>query len=284
MRGDPALTQRQPMAGRLFPLTTPFTSRFRLNSSNPTNLPPTKQPTHTPSVFTDRAHSRTRSNHPLQINQQPQWEPAADLERPPECAFHLPAAAARHPPEHSRAPPARPPPPPSAPRPARPEADLHSYMGWWGSFGGPAQKGVTTYALSSNRQNPMAGTAYNAVFNSWRRFKGSALYVIPPFVAYYLMMDWAEKRYARGRCRRRTSADGAQKRVPQQQGGPRSLRRRGGGVSGGLAAWKCDRLRACEVLLEEGGGGVHSAAAVYWFRGNISLVSSVCSGRFRESV
>jgi ubiquinol-cytochrome c reductase subunit 8 len=37
----------------------------------------------------------------------------------------------------------------------------------------------------------MAGTAYNAVFNTWRRFKGSILYVAPPFVLYYFVMNWA---------------------------------------------------------------------------------------------
>lgn len=71
----------------------------------------------------------------------------------------------------------------------------HRYMGWWGNIGSLPQKGVTTYALSSNRQRPLAGTAHAAVFNSWRRFKGSVLYVIPPFVAYYFIMDWAEKRF-----------------------------------------------------------------------------------------
>jgi ubiquinol-cytochrome c reductase subunit 8 len=40
----------------------------------------------------------------------------------------------------------------------------------------------------------MAGAGHNAIFNSWRRFKGSALYVVPPFVAYYFVMDWAERR------------------------------------------------------------------------------------------
>jgi ubiquinol-cytochrome c reductase subunit 8 len=68
---------------------------------------------------------------------------------------------------------------------------VHSYIGWWGSFGGLPQKGITTYALSSNRQRPLAGTAYNAVFNTWRRFKGSILYVAPPFVLYYFVMNWA---------------------------------------------------------------------------------------------
>lgn len=69
------------------------------------------------------------------------------------------------------------------------------YMGWWGSFGTPPQKGITTYTLSANRQRPLAGTMHAAVFNSWRRFKGQVLYVAPPFVVAYLVMDWAVKEY-----------------------------------------------------------------------------------------
>ncbi|KAF8417829.1 cytochrome b-c1 complex subunit 8 [Tirmania nivea] len=68
------------------------------------------------------------------------------------------------------------------------------YMGWWGSFGSLPQKGVTTYALSPNRQKPLAGTAHAAVFNSFRRFRQSVLYVVPPFIAGYMLMDWATKR------------------------------------------------------------------------------------------
>ncbi|KAF8468881.1 cytochrome b-c1 complex subunit 8 [Kalaharituber pfeilii] len=68
------------------------------------------------------------------------------------------------------------------------------YMGWWGSLGSLPQKGVTSYALAPNRQKPMAGTVYNGVFNTFRRFRQSVLYVIPPFVLGYYLMDWATKR------------------------------------------------------------------------------------------
>lgn len=57
--------------------------------------------------------------------------------------------------------------------------------------GSQTQKGITTYALSANRQRPLAGTANAAVFNSWRRFKAQALYVIPPFAIAYMTMNWA---------------------------------------------------------------------------------------------
>lgn len=63
------------------------------------------------------------------------------------------------------------------------------------TLGSQPQKGVTTYALSANRQRPFAGAAHAAVFNTWRRFRGQVLYVVPPFVALYLIIDYAEKRY-----------------------------------------------------------------------------------------
>ena len=60
--------------------------------------------------------------------------------------------------------------------------------------GSQTQKGITTYSLSANRQKPLAGALNAAIFNSWRRFRGQALYVIPPFVAAYLLLEWADKK------------------------------------------------------------------------------------------
>ncbi|KAI9889434.1 MAG: hypothetical protein M1814_005297 [Vezdaea aestivalis] len=68
------------------------------------------------------------------------------------------------------------------------------YMGWWGSFGTGPQKGVTTYAISSNRQRPLAGAFHAAIFNTWRRFKGQVLYIAPPMAIAYVTMQWAIKR------------------------------------------------------------------------------------------
>jgi len=65
----------------------------------------------------------------------------------------------------------------------------------WGHKRIPKQKGITTYMLSPNRQRPMANAYYNAVFNTFRRSKNQFLYVVPPLVVAYLLMDWAEKRY-----------------------------------------------------------------------------------------
>lgn len=56
-------------------------------------------------------------------------------------------------------------------------------------------KGITTYSLSQNRQRPAAGMLYNAFFNTYRRAKAQVLYVLPPFIAAYALMDWATKKY-----------------------------------------------------------------------------------------
>ncbi|KAI9830867.1 MAG: hypothetical protein M1826_004296 [Phylliscum demangeonii] len=65
------------------------------------------------------------------------------------------------------------------------------YLGSWGDLGSAPQKGIVTYALSPNRQRPLAGVLNAAVFNSWRRFRNQVLYFAPPLVGAYLLMDWA---------------------------------------------------------------------------------------------
>ncbi|KAF3762894.1 UcrQ-domain-containing protein [Cryphonectria parasitica EP155] len=73
----------------------------------------------------------------------------------------------------------------------------NKYLGHgWGSFGTPVQKqkGIVTYGLAPNRQNPFAGAAHAAVFNTWRRFSSQVLYVVPPFIAAYFVMGWAIER------------------------------------------------------------------------------------------
>ncbi len=59
---------------------------------------------------------------------------------------------------------------------------------------GPKQKGVNVYTLAANRQRPLAGAMHNAVFKSWRRFRGQVLYVVPPLIAMYYTIAWANKR------------------------------------------------------------------------------------------
>ncbi|KAF2466037.1 uncharacterized protein BDR25DRAFT_306259 [Lindgomyces ingoldianus] len=65
------------------------------------------------------------------------------------------------------------------------------YLGWWGSLGSPPQKGVTVYAMSANRQNPLAGAMNAAVFNTFRRSRKQILYWLPPMLLGYATMQWA---------------------------------------------------------------------------------------------
>ncbi|ORY63018.1 UcrQ family protein [Pseudomassariella vexata] len=75
-----------------------------------------------------------------------------------------------------------------------PLGKYNKYLGGWGNFGGMKQRGIITYGLSANRQNPLAGTAHDAVFNTWRRFSRQVLYVAPPLVFFYYTMEWAIER------------------------------------------------------------------------------------------
>ncbi|KAH6697013.1 cytochrome b-c1 complex subunit 8, partial [Plectosphaerella plurivora] len=67
----------------------------------------------------------------------------------------------------------------------------NSFLGDWGSIGGQKQRGIITYGLSANRQNPFAHAAHDAVFNTFRRFRSQVLYIVPPMVIGYYAMDWA---------------------------------------------------------------------------------------------
>ncbi|KAI1811556.1 cytochrome b-c1 complex subunit 8 [Poronia punctata] len=68
------------------------------------------------------------------------------------------------------------------------------YLGGWGNFGGAKQKGIITYSLSANRQNPFAGAFHDAIFNTWRRFSKQVLYWAPPMIFGYYYMSWATER------------------------------------------------------------------------------------------
>ncbi|KAK3953784.1 ubiquinol-cytochrome-c reductase chain VIII [Pseudoneurospora amorphoporcata] len=68
------------------------------------------------------------------------------------------------------------------------------FLGGWGNFGGMKQKGIISYGISPNRQNPLAGTAHDAVFNTFRRFSAQFLYWAPSLVAGYYIMNWAVER------------------------------------------------------------------------------------------
>ncbi|KAK1756840.1 cytochrome b-c1 complex subunit 8 [Echria macrotheca] len=70
----------------------------------------------------------------------------------------------------------------------------NKYLGGWGAMGGMKQKGIITYGISNNRQNPFAGAFHDAVFNTARRVRAQILYIAPPVIGAYLLMDWATKR------------------------------------------------------------------------------------------
>lgn len=57
------------------------------------------------------------------------------------------------------------------------------------------QKGVTTYALSQNRQKPLGGAFNAAIFNTFRRTRQQILFWAPPMIAGYSIMQWAIERY-----------------------------------------------------------------------------------------
>lgn len=57
------------------------------------------------------------------------------------------------------------------------------------------QRGIISYGISPNRQNPFAGAAHDAVFNTFRRFSSQFLYWAPATVAGYYIMNWAVERY-----------------------------------------------------------------------------------------
>ena len=61
--------------------------------------------------------------------------------------------------------------------------------------GGSKQKGIITYGLAANRQNPFAGAFNDAIFNTFRRTRGTIFYWLPPLLAAYYLMDWANERY-----------------------------------------------------------------------------------------
>lgn len=58
----------------------------------------------------------------------------------------------------------------------------------------PEAKGIITYGLSANRQNPFAGVFHDAIFNTFRRSKAQIFYWLPTMLAAYYLMEWATER------------------------------------------------------------------------------------------
>lgn len=68
-----------------------------------------------------------------------------------------------------------------------------TYMGWWGHIGSPKQKYITTYTVSPYATKPMKGALYNSVFNTFRRVKNQAFFVVVPFFIVGAIWNKAEK-------------------------------------------------------------------------------------------
>ncbi|CAO3660119.1 unnamed protein product [Umbelopsis ramanniana] len=71
----------------------------------------------------------------------------------------------------------------------------HGYMGWWGSMGGPKQKGITTYSLSPFEQKPFAGVSRAMIFNTSRRVSAQIPYIGVAFGIGYGIYTWANARH-----------------------------------------------------------------------------------------
>lgn len=65
----------------------------------------------------------------------------------------------------------------------------------WGHKDLPKISGIASYTISPNRTKPMAGAYRNVIFNTFRRSRQQVFYVVPPFVAAYLIMEWANEKY-----------------------------------------------------------------------------------------
>ncbi|KAK9459885.1 cytochrome b-c1 complex subunit 8 [Lipomyces oligophaga] len=72
----------------------------------------------------------------------------------------------------------------------------HGYMGWWGDMGGPKQRGIVTYSISSYAQKPFAGVLHAAVFNSFRRVSSQVIFFIVPIGIYGYILQTAKARNA----------------------------------------------------------------------------------------
>ncbi|KAK4237779.1 cytochrome b-c1 complex subunit 8 [Achaetomium macrosporum] len=75
-----------------------------------------------------------------------------------------------------------------------PLGKYNHYLGTWGNFGSLKQKGIVSYGIAPNRQNPLAGAFHDAIFNTWRRFRNQVIYFAPPMIAGYYVLNWAIER------------------------------------------------------------------------------------------
>ncbi|PWN31087.1 putative ubiquinol-cytochrome c reductase complex 11 kda protein [Jaminaea rosea] len=68
------------------------------------------------------------------------------------------------------------------------------YMGWWGSMGGPQQKGITAYSISSNQQNIMGGAFRQYMIFGYKRLMAQLPYFGIPLAIGYGVYSWGVSR------------------------------------------------------------------------------------------
>ncbi|KAJ1915751.1 ubiquinol--cytochrome-c reductase subunit 8 [Tieghemiomyces parasiticus] len=66
----------------------------------------------------------------------------------------------------------------------------------FGNLGGPKQRGIVTYRLSSYQQRLFPNFFSKGFYNIIRRTSAQFLYVAPPTAIAYLTYSWAKKRNA----------------------------------------------------------------------------------------
>ncbi|XP_005106267.1 cytochrome b-c1 complex subunit 8 [Aplysia californica] len=66
----------------------------------------------------------------------------------------------------------------------------------WGNMTSSV-RGLVMYSLSPYEQKAFAGAFSKGVPNLFRRFRGQVFRVVPPFIAGYMIYNWADKEHAR---------------------------------------------------------------------------------------
>jgi len=56
-------------------------------------------------------------------------------------------------------------------------------------------RGIVIYSLSPYEQKAFANAVSKGIPNLFRRFRGQVFRVLPPFIAGYLIYDWATKKH-----------------------------------------------------------------------------------------
>jgi len=69
------------------------------------------------------------------------------------------------------------------------------WFGHMGHLGGPVQKGIVTYQISSYEQRAFANLFKNGLFNMTRRIGSQLVYVVPAILLFYSVYSWGNSRH-----------------------------------------------------------------------------------------